>query len=243
MIHSSNKRPESLKPADYDHEIALVDHTRTPPKADTPDSQAPTERISSSPDSPAASRQDSTAPLNPKHPLRGKIMRRKYVKYQNRQLEEHTGSDVTDDEQPLEAEPDAEATDGDGEERCRPRTAGSRTDKKPDKKAEEPESVIDILFENQRGLMLCCCMPLFSSKALGNLDPSPWTNSAQKTSITDTTTAQCPDPSWEWVWKDWSINKTPEVSKDSSSARGKSSNEQTISRTGLQAFEILCSTE
>src|SRR4051812_49190219 len=47
-----------------------------------------------------------------------------------------------------------------------------------------PETAIDILYENQRGGFLCGA-PLFSGKALGNLDPPPWTNFAHKASPTD----------------------------------------------------------
>jgi hypothetical protein len=46
------------------------------------------------------------------------------------------------------------------------------------------------------------------------LDPSPWTNAAQKTSPTNITNAQVPDPCWEWAWKDWSINHQEEVDQD-----------------------------
>lgn len=68
-----------------------------------------------------------------------------------------------------------------------------------------PESAIDILYENQRGGFLCG-IPLFASKALGNLDPPPWTNFAHKASPTDIRTAQVPDPSWEWAWPEWKVN-------------------------------------
>ncbi|KAL1869990.1 hypothetical protein VTK73DRAFT_2860 [Phialemonium thermophilum] len=67
------------------------------------------------------------------------------------------------------------------------------------------ESAIDILYENQRGCFLCG-IALFSSRALGNLDPPPWTNFAHKPSPTDIWTAQVPDPSWEWAWPEWRIN-------------------------------------
>ncbi len=76
-----------------------------------------------------------------------------------------------------------------------------------------PESVIDILYENQRGGFLCG-IAMFSSKALGNLDPAPWTNSAHKPSPTSTETAQVPDPSWEWAWPDWKINHQDGVDED-----------------------------
>jgi hypothetical protein len=49
-------------------------------------------------------------------------------------------------------------------------------------------------------------MPLFSSKALGNLDPPAWTNSAHRFSPTNIDTAQVPDPSWQWAWPEWRIN-------------------------------------
>jgi hypothetical protein len=81
------------------------------------------------------------------------------------------------------------------------------------RKHKDQESAIDILYENQRGCFMCG-IPLFSGRALGNLDPSPWTNVAQKTSATNTTNAQVPDPSWEWAWKDWSVNHQEEVDEE-----------------------------
>ncbi|KAL2171325.1 hypothetical protein VTG60DRAFT_3212 [Thermothelomyces hinnuleus] len=80
-------------------------------------------------------------------------------------------------------------------------------------KPKTPESEIDVLYENQRGGLLCG-IPLFSSKALGNLDPPPWTNFAHKPSPTDIYTAQVPDPSWEWAWPEWHINYDTDVDED-----------------------------
>jgi hypothetical protein len=80
-------------------------------------------------------------------------------------------------------------------------------------KPQEDDSAIDVLYENQRGGFLCG-LPLFSSKALGNLDPAPWTNIAQKTSATNITNAQVPDPSWEWAWDDWRINHDDGADED-----------------------------
>ena len=76
-----------------------------------------------------------------------------------------------------------------------------------------PESAVDILYENQRGGFLCG-IPLFSSKALGNLDPPPWTNFAHNASPTDIHTAQVPDPSWEWAWPEWRINHDDDADED-----------------------------
>ncbi|PKS07539.1 hypothetical protein jhhlp_006143 [Lomentospora prolificans] len=66
------------------------------------------------------------------------------------------------------------------------------------------EAIVDILYENERGGFLCG-VALFSSKALGNLDPSPWTNAFHKTSPTDIHSTQLPDPTWEWAWPEWRI--------------------------------------
>ncbi|KKA31231.1 hypothetical protein TD95_002727 [Thielaviopsis punctulata] len=76
------------------------------------------------------------------------------------------------------------------------------------KATQKHEWVIDVLYENQRGLFLCST-PLFSAKALGNLDPSPWTNTYHKPSLTCPQDTQLPDPSWEWVWPEWRVNHDP----------------------------------
>ncbi|KAI2605823.1 uncharacterized protein GGS25DRAFT_498193 [Hypoxylon fragiforme] len=81
------------------------------------------------------------------------------------------------------------------------------------RKSKELETAIDILYENQRGGFLCG-IPLFSAAALGNLDPTPWTNFAHRPSPTDITTAQVPDPSWEWSWPEWRVNHDEAISTD-----------------------------
>ncbi|OLN85905.1 Meiotically up-regulated gene 65 protein [Colletotrichum chlorophyti] len=77
----------------------------------------------------------------------------------------------------------------------------------------ERETAIDVLWENERGC-ICCGIALFSGKALGNLDPSPWTNQFHKTSPTTTRTAQVPDPAWEWAWPDWRVHRQEGVEMD-----------------------------
>lgn len=201
LLHSSTRRPSPLRDSDYDHEINLVDHTITngsplsPPRSHSVSHRAPSPSVSNS-----SSRRHSDAPLrkdSSRQKLRQEITRRKYKKYQDRRLEEGR----SDDGQPEEPEDNV------------PDQAVEDTEERGRKKAKKEESVIDVLYENQRGLFLCG-IPLFSSKALGNLDPAPWTNVAQKTSATDITNAQVPDPSWEWAWKDWSINHEEGMDED-----------------------------
>ncbi|KAL3960995.1 hypothetical protein ACCO45_006112 [Purpureocillium lilacinum] len=75
----------------------------------------------------------------------------------------------------------------------------------PKRPREKRETAIDILYENERGGFLCG-IALFSSQALGGLDPPAWTNAYHKTSPTSIYTAQVPDPTWEWVWPEWRVN-------------------------------------
>ncbi|KAH7026410.1 uncharacterized protein B0I36DRAFT_248351 [Microdochium trichocladiopsis] len=77
----------------------------------------------------------------------------------------------------------------------------------------EPDTAIDILYQNERGGILCG-VPLFSAAALGNLDPPAWTNFAHKPSPTDIHTAQVPDPSWQWAWPEWRINRDETIDTD-----------------------------
>ncbi|KAI9054096.1 hypothetical protein LZ554_001267 [Drepanopeziza brunnea f. sp. 'monogermtubi'] len=205
LLHSSTRRPAPLKSTDYDHEISLVDHTR-PASPEVARSRSAGERPLSPNVSNSSSRRHSDVPLR-KHStpqrLRQEITKRKYSKYQDRRL----GDQGSDDEQsagggPIEGT-DEQAVDEEQDQRGRPANSGSGGKSKTSPK--KPQSAIDILYENQRGGFLCG-MALFSSRALGNADPSPWTNSAQKTSATNITNAQVPDPSWEWAWPEWHLN-------------------------------------
>ena len=189
-LHSSTRRPPPLQDVDYDHEINLIDHTRS--------------RSESPPRSPgvlsdSSSRRHSDAPLY-KHTstLRKEITRRNFSKYQDRH------DDGLADQQPS-------LDEGTTEERGR--TIHSSSSREGKKQKRELESAIDILYENQRGWFMCG-IALFSGRALGNLDPSPWTNAAQKASATNITNAQVPDPSWEWAWKAWTVNHQEDVDED-----------------------------
>ncbi len=80
---------------------------------------------------------------------------------------------------------------------------------------QNPDSHIDILYENQRGWFIFG-IPLFSSKALWNMriDPSPWVDSSYKPSAVNITNAQVPDPSWAWEWKSWYVDMSRDVDEE-----------------------------
>jgi len=210
-LHSSKRRPAQLVDADYDHEISLVDATRSPSTYRSPN-RSPTRQVSGSPGpspgfSDSESRRHSNVPLRKRdtsEQIHKELTKRKYRKYLDKRSGERSGivSDVTEEDEERTA-----GSNGTGE----PEEERGRTkDGTKVKKLSVLESAIDILYENQRGGFLCG-LTLFSSRALGGLDPAPWTNIALKTSATNTTNAQVPDPSWEWLWKEWSINHTEEV--------------------------------
>ena len=198
LLHSSTRRPSPLRDVDYDHEINLIDHT----KPQNLRSQSASPR----PGSPgvlsdSSSRRYSDTPLH-KHTsaLRKEITKRKFSKYQDRHLEGSGDGQLEE----------SRVDDDVAEERGRAKNGSKPTERREHR---DQESAIDILYENQRGWFMCG-ISLFSGRALGNLDPSPWTNVAQKTSATNITNAQVPDPSWEWAWKDWSVNHQEEVDEE-----------------------------
>ncbi|EEP82018.1 predicted protein [Uncinocarpus reesii 1704] len=77
----------------------------------------------------------------------------------------------------------------------------------------EPQSEIDVLYENQRG-MFFFGIPYYSEKSLLNLDPTAWLTKNFEMSPVDITNAQLPDPSWEWDWKTWYIDMSYDVDEE-----------------------------
>ncbi|KAF1971265.1 hypothetical protein BU23DRAFT_185157 [Bimuria novae-zelandiae CBS 107.79] len=80
---------------------------------------------------------------------------------------------------------------------------------------QNPNSHIDVLYENQRGWFVFG-LPLFSSRALWNLkvDQSPWVDAKFKPSPVNITNAQVPDPSWVWEWKSWYVDMSHDVDEE-----------------------------
>ncbi|KAI8966567.1 hypothetical protein F5Y11DRAFT_108370 [Daldinia sp. FL1419] len=203
----SSRRVPPLKDSEIDHEISLVDHSAPieeprPPTSEAGDNVDPS--ISNQPlissDSRAPSTQppevDDVQPSNDSPVEAGPSgecdISQASVKY--------TDGSIIGKRPTSKKESDLERTLSKNKPRPRP--------------SKEVETAIDILYENQRGGFLCG-IPLFSSAALGNLDPPPWTNFAHKPSPTDIHTAQVPDPSWEWAWPEWRINRDETIQTDS----------------------------
>ncbi|RGP62251.1 meiotically up-regulated 65 [Fusarium longipes] len=212
----SLRRPAGLKPTDYDHEIALVDHDA----AATPTGLLGTEEeenqenqeqnrngqngeqqdnSNKKPDGISANGHDDshTEDGNETHPPSNHAdgeqdlppQARPSIEVQGQQeLSRHISNPSN---LPIEPTPDA--------------FHGDHPLVKPTKPRVKRETAIDILYENERGGFLCG-IPLFSSQALGGLDPPAWTNGYHKASPSNIHNAQVPDPTWEWAWPEWRIN-------------------------------------
>ncbi|KAL2159108.1 hypothetical protein VTH06DRAFT_2867 [Thermothelomyces fergusii] len=183
--HRSSRRVPPLKDSDFDHEIKLIDKDGEEEAPLGPSSAGP----SSHQHGAAATRAAASLATDGEGGPGGEMREREEPGQPSVVIEEPTprvggGDSITS----------AKVAHADG----KPRT---------------PQSEIDILYENQRGGFLCG-IPLFSSKALGNLDPPPWTNFVHKPSPTDIHTAQVPDPSWEWAWPEWRVNRDTDVDED-----------------------------
>ncbi|KAK8098467.1 uncharacterized protein PG998_013953 [Apiospora kogelbergensis] len=227
----TSRRVSPLKDSDIDHEIILVDHSGTsaiggngsPRPAQSPDPDNTTS--SHLANTPGANRPSSFS--ESRLPLRDAAApisehgaddtRGQPSGTSNDSSNSNNKNAPPEDREPQvteEAGPsrgvtgqtatDAAAVSEDGQRR---KDKHTRSHHKP------PETAIDILYENERGGFLCG-IPLFSSAALGNLDPSAWTNSNHKPSPTSPKTAQPPDPSWEWAWPEWRVNKDDAIDAD-----------------------------
>ncbi|CAF9932517.1 MAG: hypothetical protein GOMPHAMPRED_006597 [Gomphillus americanus] len=191
----------------YDHAISLVDSTRPstpPPEPEAPDSPQSSSRNSNS--IPRLSVEESVpvARIWSRTGLSKELTRRKYARFQEHRYSQDDGSESIKSrgqgQTVLRSLNDRKAR---ALERLhiRPRQAG---------KAKNLESIVDILYENQRGLFIFG-YPLYSSKSLLNFDPGAWTDTQFQDSAVDIRNAQVPDPTWMWSWKRWYVDMSGDV--------------------------------
>ncbi|KAK1511944.1 meiotically up-regulated 65 protein [Colletotrichum tamarilloi] len=215
----SSRRATGLKDSDYDHEISLVNHDNRgspsteslsrPPRASTGSQLLRDEDTTGSHDAePNGDRstehdtdQDASRSgrlVEPEQSHLSKAAGHRSAPTLEPQTTTATTAPSIEVEEPTPMEGTMPGRSS--SQRRRPATA-------------DRETAIDVLWENERGFFVCR-VALFSGKALGNLDPSPWTNQFHKTSPTTIKTAQVPDPSWEWAWPEWKIHREEGVAMD-----------------------------
>ncbi|KAI0012314.1 hypothetical protein F4779DRAFT_84745 [Xylariaceae sp. FL0662B] len=202
----SSRRAPPLKDSEIDHEIDLVDHSTSTEHerfVSTGTDRNPDLSMSTKSNQPLI---PTKRPEDDHSPVRNNVetIAGPSGAQQNASTPAEGGRDSVTVEETGSAEDGLAESHNRNKRLSQP---GPRTPK-------EPETAIDILYENQRGAFLCG-LPLFSSAALGNLDPPPWTNFAHKPSPTNIYTAQVPDPSWEWAWPEWHVNRDETIQTDS----------------------------
>ncbi|KAI1865871.1 uncharacterized protein JN550_008129 [Neoarthrinium moseri] len=219
----SSRRVPPLKESDIDHEINLVDHSvagSSRAVSPSPDDDADHDNTLTSFES-RAPLADAAAPLASADRDQAA---QESVPGQQKAGEDHKNDTARDRPATPTVEPPTPAPEGGPsattEHHTEPLPSGNGVKKqasidqvKRHPRPRTPETAIDILYENERGGFFCG-IPLFSSAALGNLDPAPWTNSAHKPSPTNIRTAQVPDPSWQWAWPSWRVNHDDAIEAD-----------------------------
>lgn len=213
-LHSRSRRPPPLEDVDYDHEIFLIEteseaavapsHSDSPDRG--PDAIARAETTESQ-RSDALLRKQTNPPESLTQGKLAKFKRRSKSSVTQQVAQDGTAASAS---VPPGVRDDISLLLPDD---TRGRSRRSVTAASQHKKGRKLEWAVDVLYENQRGGFFCG-IPLFSSKALGAADAPPWTNIAHKPSATDITTAQTPDPSWVWEWKEWKVYHSDLVDKD-----------------------------
>jgi hypothetical protein len=200
--------------------IILIDHTKPEEPADNGPRESTDDDIE-----PSSSKNDD--PLSPKltkGSLREELARRKYRRYQENRVapKGHTKSNSIGSEGEIQSseQDGAEASNRWGEsklQRGRRKVRAAKDaviGKKGGVKAKtNDDSIVDILYENQRGSFFFG-LPLFSSRSLLNFDPPPWVDAQFKPSAVDITNAQVPDPSWKWEWRTWYVDMSHDVDEE-----------------------------
>ncbi|POS83839.1 hypothetical protein EPUL_005285 [Erysiphe pulchra] len=191
----STKRHSSITNSSvHHHEIELIDNTLSLP---SPSRRQQTKNSSQSSKTPVGVFHQQCYPSH----LKNGLIKRKYPKYEERDHASENNSLLNGSVRGR----------NDGPVKGKGKKSNSQTQSKTKLNiheiSKESDSVVDVLYENQRGVVFFGKL-LFSARALGNLDPAPWVNIAKKPSATDITNSQPPDPSWEWVGKHWSIYPT-----------------------------------
>ncbi|KAK3115661.1 hypothetical protein LTR53_004762 [Teratosphaeriaceae sp. CCFEE 6253] len=193
-----------------DHNISLIDHTR-PQAAERSPSTSTAAPSTIEPPTPLLKRLTNNS-LSLQESVRQQLAKQKYAKYGQDRYTESTGDTSTkpgtDEGDGLERTPTGYL------ERGRAKAKGLLKRKRTRRFGREKEdTVIDILYENQRGWFLFGA-PRFSSSTLLPSDPRPWQNAQFRTSPVSILSAQVPDPNWEWVWKSWYTDMSRDVDED-----------------------------
>ena len=195
-----------------EHQISLIDEERSAeePQDAEPDDSEPTATASTPGPSPLTKKLTSGSV---QQSLKREWTRKKYAKYNRDRYDVDAPPDEDMANQPGQGEA-ASAQQTSYLERGRAKAKAILKRKRTlGQGKDEPDNVIDILYENQRGVFFFG-IPKYSSSGLLPSDPAAWQNPQFRTSPVDIRNAQVPDPSWEWVWKSWYVDMSRDVDEE-----------------------------
>ena len=207
-----------------EHQITLVDHEREAEPAAEPqerqDAEVSDSEASTAPDLPTPGTPGQIKKKLTRHSsqLKGSLQRRwtgrKYAKYgrDRYNVDEDAPPDEDSANQPQIGQPATEAQTS-YLERQRAKARQILKRKRTVGRKDAKDTVMEILYENQRGIFFFG-IPKYSSSSLLPSDPKPWQNAQLRTSPVDIRTAQVPDPSWEWAWKNWYVDMSRDVDEE-----------------------------
>ncbi|KAF2403760.1 hypothetical protein EJ06DRAFT_292720 [Trichodelitschia bisporula] len=211
--HSTNASTVSAGP-----HISLVDHTK--PGEEGGDLHFEPSRTEDADDDADPADSASLQKRRTGGSLRMTIARRHYARSRwqqyGRKSEELTAPEEGEGEGEAEASATADRHDGWGQSRLDRGRKRVKDLVKSDKKVQVSaggSAEVDILYENQRGFFLFGA-PRFSAASLLNFDPAPWVDARFHDSAVTITTAQVPDPSWEWAWRTWYVDMSGDVDEE-----------------------------
>jgi hypothetical protein len=206
---------EPTTPVASDRPIRLVDHTKPLDEDEAPE-----------PEQTGLSKSSTLTQKLTRNSLRQNLARRNYQKSRwqeggrdaPRESSHLSRPSSEDDSQKNKVTNEVQEDDtrwGEGRvKRSRRKVKGLvKTPKKYKVDEDDPNSNIDILYENQRGFFLFG-IPHFSSNSLLNFDPTPWQDAQFHPSAVDITNSQVPDPSWEWEWRTWYVDMSHDVDEE-----------------------------
>ncbi|KAK4504162.1 hypothetical protein PRZ48_005078 [Zasmidium cellare] len=199
-----------------EHHIALVDHTisRTPSYFGTDAHNSDNEGPAATPGASSGLYKRMTN-NSIRQTVRQEYARQKYAKYSQERYNVKDGTRPPDEDtaNAPQVGQEASAIQKSYLERAQTRAKALLQRKKTLGKGDAEDIVVDVLYENQRG-MFFFGIPKYSSNSLLPSDPRPWQNGQFRTSAVDIRNAQVPDPSWEWAWKSWYVDMSRDVDEE-----------------------------
>lgn len=200
-----------------EHHIVLVDHTisRTPSYINTDAENSDAEAASATP--PNGNRLSKRLTNNSlRQTVRQGYNKQKYSKYGQDRYNVKSSAETLPENDTINAPKagqEATAAEKSYLERAQNKAKAYLKRKRTLGAGDEDDTIIDVLYENQRGMFLFG-IPKYSSNSLLPSDPRPWQNGQFRTSAVDIRNAQVPDPSWEWAWKSWYVDMSRDVDEE-----------------------------